>query len=349
MTDQVGTIIASEETPTPEEVQFVLQEQVNKDQFVEFDTEEGRAIARVSNVRKTNRYFMEAESVSEYERSGVAMDDVLPTEDWEYLVGEGRVLGVYDANGMIQRPSFPPSPGTEIALADEDRLEDFLGLSENGLNLGDVQFHDLAATLDMTKLFQKHLAILAQTGAGKSYLASVLLEELLDRDPDDGQLAVVAIDPHGEYAGFADDSEYMDRVKVFGSGDIQIGMPQLTAGKLDQYFYDVSAAQKREMHKVLDGLQDDKGVFGLDDVIARVEERDMKKSTRQVWLDRLRRMRYMHLFKRYDSPSLDKVEPGTMLVLDLSDIVDHQKKQIIAAYFTSRLFRARRNGDVPPY
>ncbi len=349
MDEPVGTIISSEDTPTPEEFFFVLREPVNKGQFVEFDTEEGRAIARVANVRKTNRYFMEAESVSEYEKAGVSMEQVLPTDDWEYLVGEGRVLGVYDHRDLIQRPTFPPSPGTDIAPVDVDRLKDFLGLDDDGLHLGSVQHHDLDAKLNLTRLFQKHLAILAQTGAGKSYLASVLLEELLDRDPETGQLAVVAIDPHGEYAGFAEDSEYMDRVKVFGDRDIQIGMPELSAGKLDQYFYDVSAAQKREMNKVLGDLKDEKGVFDLDDVIAAVEERDMKKSTKQVWLDRLNRMKYMHLFKRYDNPSLDKVEQGKMVVLDLSDIVDHRKKQIIAAYFSARLFRARRNNEVPPF
>ncbi|MDY6776680.1 MAG: ATP-binding protein [Candidatus Nanohaloarchaea archaeon] len=349
MGEEVGTIISSEETPSPEEFNFVLQEPVKKGQFVQFSTEEGEAVARVSNVRKTNRYFMEAESVSEYEQSGTPLENILPTEDWEYLVGEGQVLGVYDSDGMIQRPSFPPSPGTGVEEVDEDRLQDFLGIQDSGVNIGNVQFHDLEASLGLTDLLQKHMAILAQTGAGKSYLASVLLEELLDRDEDEGQVAVVALDPHGEYAGFAEDEEYMQRVKVYGDGDIQVSVPGLTTGKFDHYFSDVSAPQKREMQKVLNGLDDEKGVYGLEDVIERVEEREMNQSTREVWMDRLRRMRYMNLFKRYDSPSMDKVEPGKMLVLDLSEIVDRKKKQVIAAYFTDRLFRERRNGNIPPF
>ncbi|MDY6768587.1 MAG: ATP-binding protein [Candidatus Nanohaloarchaea archaeon] len=348
MGEEAGTIISSEETPTPAEFMFVLNSPVKEGQFVEFDTEEGRAIARVATVRKTNRYFMEAESVSEYEKSGTPLDDVLPTEDWEYLVGEGRTLGVYDDSGVVRRPSFPPSPGTDVAVADEERLKDFLGIEPDGIHLGDVQFHDVRAELDMTGLLQKHLAILAQTGAGKSYLASVLLEELLDREPGEGQMAVVVIDPHGEYAGFADSSEYMDRVKVYGDDTVQVGVPSLSPGNLDHYF-DLTGPQQREMGNVISELDDEKGVYGLEELEQAVEAYDMDQKTKDICLDRLRRMRYMGLFGQHDSPSLGEVEPGRMVVLDLSEIVDRKTKQVIAAHVTQELFRGRRNGAVPPF
>ncbi len=352
MADPVGTVISTEDTPTPEEFFFVLQEPVKKEQFVELETDEGRAVARVTNVRKTNQYFMQAQSVSEYAKDGGSIDDHLPTSDWEYLVAEGRILGVYPSedNNLIKRPSFPPSPGTDVLPADTDRLAHFLGVDQDGIHVGDVKFQDLNASLNLTKLYQKHLAILAQSGAGKSYLASVMLEELLDRNAADGQLAVVAIDPHGEYAGFAQDEEYMDRVKVYDDNDIKIGTSTLSAGNFDHYCGDVSHAQRREMEKIISDLQGEgHSTYGLDDLIAAVEERDMKQSTKNVWLDRLNRMKYMGLFKQYDNPSLDNVEAGKMLVLDLSDIVHKQKKQIIAAYFTDQLFKARRRGQIPPY
>ncbi|MDY6761433.1 MAG: ATP-binding protein [Candidatus Nanohaloarchaea archaeon] len=348
MPGDVGTIISSEDTPTPTEFMFVLEQPVKEGQFVEFDTEEGRAIARVATVRKTNRYFMEAESVSEYVKSGTPLDEVLPTEDWEYLVGEGRVLGVYDSDGIIRRPSFPPSPGTDVAAADEDRLMDFLGLDSDGVHIGSVQFHDIDASLSLSGLFQKHLAVLAQTGAGKSYLASVVLEELLDREQEEGQLAVVAIDPHGEYAGFAEDSDYMDRVRVYDDNEIQVGVPSLSAASLDHYF-DLTGPQQREIGKVISQLDDEKGVYGLDDLAAAVEEHGMDQKTEDIVRDRVNRMQAMRLFGQYDQPSLDDVEPGRMLVLDLSEIVDRKKKQVIAAHFTKRLFRGRRDGTVPPF
>jgi DNA helicase HerA-like ATPase len=354
MPANVGTIISTEETPTTDEFAFVLEEPVKKEQFVEFDTEEGRAIARVSSVKKLNVFFQNAESVSDSRKTGVSIQDHFPTDEREYLVAEGVILGVYRSNGLIKRPSFPPSPGTDVYRAGQDRLADFLGLDEeSGLDIGEVQFQDLDAKLNLTKTFQKHLAILAQSGAGKSYLASVLLEELLDRDPEDGQMAVVALDPHGEYAGLARDSEYSDRVEVYTAEDIQIGLSSLSAGKLQQYFNDVTSPQKREIKKILNDLQDEmnkgSGVYGLDEVERRVEEAEMPKKTKQIWLDRLNRMRYMGIFRRYDNPSVDRVEPGKLIVLDLSDIVGYRKKQIIAAYFAENLFKARRSGDIPPY
>ncbi|MDY6777313.1 MAG: DUF87 domain-containing protein, partial [Candidatus Nanohaloarchaea archaeon] len=169
MPEQVGTIVSTEDTPTSDEFMFVLEQPVKKEQFVEFDTEEGRAVARVSSVRKSNVFFTNAESVSESRKQGVSLQDQFPTDEREHLIGEGHVLGVYQSNGLIKRPTFPPSPGTDVYLAEQDRLADFLGLEEDGgITIGGVQFQDLDASLNLTKLFQKHLAILAQSGAGKS-------------------------------------------------------------------------------------------------------------------------------------------------------------------------------------
>ncbi|MFB6294773.1 MAG: ATP-binding protein, partial [Candidatus Nanohaloarchaea archaeon] len=204
------------------------------------------------------------------------------------------------------------------------------------------------ATLSLSGLFQKHLAILEQTGAGKSYLASVILEELLDRDREEGQLAVVAIDPHGEYAGFAEDSEYMDRVRVYGDDEIQVGVPALSAASLDHYF-DLTGPQQRELGKVISQLDEEKGVYGVDDLAGAVEAHGMDQKMEDIVRTRIDRMRGMRLFGQYDTPSLDDVEPGRMLVLDLSEIVDRKKKQVIAAHFTKRLFRARRDETVPPF
>ncbi len=354
MAEEVGTIISTEDTPTSEEFAFTLERPVKKEQFVEFDTDEGRAIARVSSVKKTNVFFNNAESVSESRKQGVNLKKQFPTEDREHLIGRGRTLGVYSGDGLVKRPSFPPSPGTDVYKADRNRLTDFLGLEKDkGIKIGEIQHQNLEAILNMTKLFQKHLAILAQSGAGKSYLASVMLEELLDRNPDDGQLGVVVLDPHGEYAGFAQDPQYSDRVEVYNADDIQIGMSSMTASRLAYYFSDVTSPQKREIEKILGNLQEEmnkgKGVYGLPEVERKLEEAEMPKKTKQIWIDRLKRMRYMDLFKRYDNPSTDRIEPGKMIVLDLSEVIDYRKKQIIAAYFADKLFKARRRGKIPPY
>ncbi len=352
MTEKVGTIISTEDSPTSEKISFVLEKPVNKEQFVEYDTEEGTAIARVSRVKKSNIFYHNPESVSESAKNNIKLQEQFPTDEREQLVGEGRILGIYTSE-LIKRPSFPPSPGTDIRLADKERLRDFLGLDREGLNLGDIQFQDLEARINVTKLLQKHFAILAQSGAGKSYLASVMIEEILDRDEEKGNVGIVALDPHGEYAGFGKDKEYGDRVEVYRGRDIKIGLSNISSGKLAHYFPNVSTAQKREIVKIISEMRQNMrnggGAYSLKDLERKVEEADMDKKTKRIWIDRINQMKSMDLFGLYDNPSFDKVEQGKMIVLDLSDIINYKKKQIIAAYFGDRLFKARMNGKIPPF
>src|SRR5258708_8520696 len=51
--------------------------------------------------------------------------------------------------------------------------------------------------LSVKDVVSTHLAIIASTGAGKSYLASVLIEELMQPY---NKACVLIIDPHSEYS-----------------------------------------------------------------------------------------------------------------------------------------------------
>ncbi len=354
MVEKIGTIISTENSPTSQDISFVLEKPVNKEQFIEYDTQQGKAIARVSKVRKSNIFYHNPESVSESVKNNVKLEDHFPTSEREQLIGEGKILGIYGDNNLIKRPSFPPSPGTDIYPADKERLSKFLGLDhEKGLNIGTVQFQDLEANINLTKLFQKHMALLAQSGAGKSYLASVIIEEILDREKEDGNIGIVAVDPHGEYAGFGRDKDYGGKVEVFKGRDIQIGLKNLTPGKLFQYFPNVSAPQKRKMRKILNEIRSEmlkgNGAYDLEHLERKVEEAEMPQKTKEIWKTRIGQMKSMDLFGLYDQPSLDKVEQGKMVVLDLSDIIYDKKKQIITAYFGDRLFKERMNSNIPPF
>ena len=351
--EEVGTIISTYYTPTTDTFKFVLKKIVRKDQFVEFDTEEGKAIARVSEITKTNRYFMQAESVNEYEKTGLAMNNLFPTQEWEYLVADGKILGIYDSN-IHKRPCFPPSPGTKVFLADSNRLAKFLGLDlENGLNIGTLQHQNLKASLNLTKTLQKHIAILAKSGAGKSYLAAVILEELLDRPKEKGQIAVVVIDPHGEYAGFSKDEKYMNKVLVYSAKDIRLSTPGLTVWEFEHIFPDLKPAQKRELGKILKELKQDmkegNGPYNLSDVEKKLESSSVNIKTKEILLDKIDQLKRFFLFGKYDNPSLNKIEAGKMVVLDLSSSTDQIKKQIIVDQFARKLFWARQKNLIPPF
>ena len=64
-----------------------------------------------------------------------------------------------------------------------------------------------------------------------SYGVSVLFEELLDRKKEDGRIAVVVLDPHGEYSSFAEPvkgskhKDYSDKTKLVKDKYANISIP----------------------------------------------------------------------------------------------------------------------------
>ncbi|MEW6329508.1 MAG: DUF87 domain-containing protein, partial [Candidatus Micrarchaeota archaeon] len=242
---ELGTVISTFEGPSTLNFSFVVSNpRVRKGQFVQTMTEDGLLIGMVLDITRANRYFERAESVAEYERAGGNMAS-FPTTDWEYIVANARALGIF-RDGNLFRSGFPAAPGARVVFADERLLKDFLGFVDDGLMIGKLENHDVEVKLQLNNLFQKHLAILAMSGAGKSYLASVIIEELLDRKKEQGRIAVIAVDVHGEYLGFKErGGGYAEKTNVFDGRKIRIAIRKLSPQVLFEFVPELSAPQKR--------------------------------------------------------------------------------------------------------
>jgi hypothetical protein len=247
--------------------------------------------------------------------------------------------------------SFPPSPGTKVYKIDEKILFEFLGLDkEKGLNIGKVEFHDLNAMLNLTKLFQKHCAILSQTGFGKSYLASVMIEEILDRPEEFGKPAIIIVDPHGEYDGFSIDENYMTKTKVFNQRDISIATNKLTARQISEFMPFVTSVQKRELNLVIKKLMKSKKPYDMNELITLIEKSNIKSVTKDPLISWLVDLNSTGLFGKIDSPDLEELaKAGQLSILNLSDFVHLKDKQIIVTYFVRNLFKLRRMKKIPPF
>jgi len=353
MSEVVGTVISKELNPNVSQFSFVITNMnARKGQFVMLDTPEGKMIARISDIIKTNRYFERAESVHEFERAGKSLSDLFPSDRWEYLVGEAVALGIYKEKSLT-RAAFPASPGSKVYIAENDILSDFFGLDkEKGLEIGSVEYHNLQVKVNMTKLLQKHMAILAMSGAGKSYLTSVLIEELLDRKPENGQMAVVVIDTHGEYIGFAEDPKYRDRSDVILGRDFRVGVPGLSAGIIAEFMPSMTSVQKRELNKLLSSMYNEKRgqTFDFKDVLAQIDSSEIKSATKGILYTLLLNLENTRLFGHYDNPSLDKLaRPGHLTIIDISDMTNLFEKQMIVTYLSRKLFEARRSSVIPPF
>ncbi len=349
---EIGTVISTFEGPSSNKFSFVVNENqslVRKGQFVQLEIEDGLLIARVSEIIKTNRYFMRAESVREYERSGKPLMEFFPVDRWEYLVAHAAPLGIY-LDGKQKRVGFPPSPGQKVFSINEKILFDFLGLDqERGLDIGNIEFHNINTKLNLTKLFQKHCVILSQTGYGKSHLVSVLIEEILDRQ-DKAKPAIIVVDPHGEYVGFSEDKNYISKTKVFNSSNVRIATNNLSVGQICEFQPFITSVERRELGKLIKKLKEQKGTYDMNELITSIELSDIKPNTKTPLMAWLSDLNSTNLFSNVDSPSLEELaKAGQLSILDLSDFIHLKDRQIIISYIARKLFRTRRSNKIPPF
>jgi DNA helicase HerA-like ATPase len=361
----LGTVISGLESPSTGEFYFVVgSRDVRKGQYVQVGDAAEPIVATVSDLFSANRYFERPESIAEYEknfaRTGGSFFDHFPVGDWEYLVAKCAVQGKYSKGKPPLRVSFPPSPGSKVAEAPHEAISEFLQLDPEGLHLGRMLAHDLDVRVGLGKLLQKHLAILAMSGAGKSVLATVIIEELLSRQKERGRLGVVVFDVHGEYACFADkrrNFEWAQKTEVIDARKVRIATKRL-ATKAAEYLPDLSPAQARELSRVISYLKDTRVdeeknpvPFDLSDVRSRIEQDgEIKDSVKGPLLASVEQLMSLRLFAKNDYPKArDVVRPGGLTVFDLSTFTNQRRRQIIVAYFASRLFAQRHREKIPPF
>jgi len=350
---QVGTVISTETTPSSSEFHFVVEKakenEIHKGMFVQIRMNEGILIGRISEILKANRYFSSPEMVSEYETSG-GMEDSFPIKRWEMTIAEVTSLGLV-VDGRQERVTKPPSPGDKVELVNANLLSQFLGFDqEKGIEIGALPYHNIPVRLNLTKLFQKHCSILASTGFGKSHLTSVIIEEILERPEEYGKPAIIVIDPHGEYNGFAEDEKYVNMTRIFGKNNIRICTSKVTASMFGEFIPGMTNVQERELSKVITKLKEVKPDYSLEELIAAVEMSDIKPITKEPLVSWLEELKASKIFEKVDSPSIEELARiGQLSIFDLSDFDNLTVKQIIVAYFARRLFEARRSEAIPPF
>ncbi len=336
----IGIVISTEESPSTSVVEFVLIEDtpIHQGQYVSINHPDGQLIALVTDVKRNNRYFEHTEAVKEYSTN---LETSLPVDEWSYTVVKTKPLIIWDGY-QRKRPTFPPPPGSHVDIPSPSLLSKVLGFSEDGVFLGRVQHHNVEARFDLSKLLQKHLAILAMSGAGKSYLTSVLIEELLERKPEHGRIGIVVFDVHGEYVGFAyPNSPYKDVTEVFNGEEVKLSLKHLGTGGLRDLNPSISDAQLRELNNL--DLSGD-----IEDLINQVNKRVENKKVRDTLVSNLRNVQPLGI-SSIESPSMEAaVKPGKLLIFDLSPVTDMRKKRAIVYYYIRRLFELRKQKKIPP-
>jgi len=164
-------------------------------------------------------------------------------KDHEQFVLSATIIGYFDEqlDGFIN-PRIPPREGNPIYIAFDELLTHLLSKKKiaqpGSAHIGSLLSRGVdkvPVVLDVASLVSTHLAIIASTGAGKSYLAGVLVEELMSQY---NRAAVLIIDPHGEYDTLAEmmniehfrTSDYCPEVKIFRAGQVKVKVAALELG-----------------------------------------------------------------------------------------------------------------------
>jgi len=335
---------------------------VKKGLFCVTKTVEGTLIGIVEKIILENEYFSNIQTVKDYNDNKLNLiKGMFPSEKFEYGIAIVKCLGIIlfkekqKEISQVKRMLYPAKPGAEVRYCDPKLLKQFLGFSnkEGGLFLGKVKITDLNAYIDINKLFNKHFATLAISGAGKSYLTSVIIEELLLREEDFGTPAIILIDVHGEYLYFKNNDQLKSRVNVQDSSYFQISVPKLSAYSFKKYQEKISAAQVRELARIISEFKEEKKKtsYDLKDIIAYIESSDnINKGTQQALIGWLYDLDRRLLFGSQENPPLENIiKPGNLTIFNLQTETSIVKKQMIVEYLAGRLFSMRKKNKVPPF
>ncbi len=120
----------------------------------------------------------------------------LPTheEGSDHIIATAKVLG-YKYDGKIFYPRSAPRVGSDVYLAPDELIEEFYSVEEEKrLHIGYlISRPNVPVYLNLDGI-RRHVAIIAATGAGKTWSSVLLIEELLKKGA-----TILVLDPHGEY------------------------------------------------------------------------------------------------------------------------------------------------------
>jgi len=305
-------------------------------------------------------------------------------EEDELFELTASVLGYYDADFEdFVNPRRIPRVGHPIFRAPASLLEGVLNRKRPS-EVGAAQIGSLLSrpvdevpiVLDVSRFTSTHLAIIAGTGSGKSYLASVIVEEMMRPN---NRACTLIVDPHGEYGSLAEMQnmaefrapaqdgldEYRPRVRVLKPSDVKVAYRSL---ELDDLRYLLGRDLTAKMSYVLgvayrNAHRKTKGEWTLDDLKTAIDQwaveatrsaddspssrADIDSSAPMTaaglrWrLENMLGRSESRIFHDYEDMTLQELfQPGQCTVLQLNEVPEREQ-QVVVATILRRLYKAR--------
>ena len=197
---------------------------------IEGQTRQVSVIAQIERVISASQALtkeLDFEIIKKIIESGLADSKV-----W----GKAKILGFLTEGGVLQLPKKAVTPGKPVYIAPTSLLESFYSYpQEEAIQVGSLITRSEVPVSLSIKGFRRHLALIAQTGSGKTYLAGILADELLTKGG-----TLVMLDPHADYVFLSRDAdgkrhELSDRITVFRNPASTGRYSVEEVGKVDPY------------------------------------------------------------------------------------------------------------------
>jgi DNA helicase HerA-like ATPase len=183
------------------------------------ETERIRVWAKVQTIERVNPLFP-VEAGHELAATHTDPFDTVLSLSREMVTAVCQVLGAEPiegtSGGKLNHLRYPTRPATSAYRpTSEDTARIVLGeLREKASRALDIATlsnrNDVAVLVDGHAIVTRHLAILAMTGAGKSWTARRIIEQLVVKN-----YPMVIFDPHGDYTGLKDVPALHNQVNLF--------------------------------------------------------------------------------------------------------------------------------------
>jgi DNA helicase HerA-like ATPase len=357
--DPIGIIYGNVGTT---EFRFAVSDRsIKRNEYVEVGHPEcGSVLGQIMDItRETDLSFDRAQKLSIGEEVPIG----------EQVAALVSVIGYRDDRNTLLVPRTPFEAGTKVFVASEKLVRSVLGLKEDketGAYVGILKGHDIKVYIDINSMVQKHAAILAKTGGGKSYFLGVMVEELLKKG-----VPLVIIDPHGEYSSLMHpnnnpkDLSLMDKygIKPMGfadkvveySTDVSINKTAVPL-KFDEINLDAKdlmdfmdskkgGTQLGILRRVTRQLMIDKKFYSLDDIISMVKK-DKNPSKWNI-INTIEYIQSTGIFGEPPTRISDLVKEGQGTIINLKGISPDIQEMVVAR-MAKKLFLARKLNRIPP-
>jgi DNA helicase HerA-like ATPase len=303
--------------------------------------------------------------VHHHESGDILTQVINITRDNTKLIGDCKIIG-YRSAGVLKNIRTPFANDALIEIADDSFIESTVGLnSQDDAFLGVLEHHpNLRITMDLKKTITKHIAVLAKSGAGKSYTVGVLLEEIIKKN-----IPIIILDPHNEYSSLkypnTDKKDikrlekfglkpegFLDRIKEYSPDtvtnpqcepitlDINKLKPQDVMDALPQK---LSPGQQALMFNILSSVNNR---VDFDELIFNISNEESNAKWSLISL--IEQLKKYKLYSTAPTPLQELVKYKRASIISLKGVDPYVQETFVAGLLRD-LFEARKREEIPPF